>query len=110
MIVRQWHGWTLPENAEAYERLLREEIFPGIFAKNITGLRNIDLLRRPSQVGSEVEFITLLWFDSEEAIEALAGPDPEKSYVPDSARKVLARFDERACHYEVRDRIDPTGD
>ena len=26
MISRIWHGWTTPENADAYEQLLRHEI------------------------------------------------------------------------------------
>ena len=38
MICRIWHGWTKPENADAYERLLREEIFAGIAARAIPRL------------------------------------------------------------------------
>jgi len=30
MISRIWHGWTSRQNAGAYERLLRSEIFKGI--------------------------------------------------------------------------------
>jgi hypothetical protein len=37
MIGRIWHGWTKPENADRYERLLKEEIFSGIAAKKIPG-------------------------------------------------------------------------
>ena len=100
MIVRVWHGWTTPENAGAYERLLRTEIFPGIAAKNVAGYRGIRLLRRPLPTG-EVEFVTLMDFDSFEAVRAFAGEDFEQAYVPESARRVLARFDERSLHYEV---------
>ena len=39
-IKRIWHGWTTPQNAEAYRLLLRDEVFPGIEAKNIkTGVQ-----------------------------------------------------------------------
>lgn len=102
MIARIWHGWTSPENADAYERLLREEIFPGIAAKGIAGYRGIELFRRPVASG-EVEFLTLMTFDSWEAVREFGGEAFERAYVPASARKVLARFDERSQHYEVRE-------
>jgi antibiotic biosynthesis monooxygenase (ABM) superfamily enzyme len=101
MIARVWHGWTRPENADAYEALLKTEIFPGIAAKNVAGYRGIELLRRP--LGDEVEFVTIMWFDSLEAVKAFAGEDHETAYVPAKARAVLARFDARSQHYEIRD-------
>jgi hypothetical protein len=33
MICRLWHGWTTPANADAYEKLLREEVFVGIASR-----------------------------------------------------------------------------
>jgi hypothetical protein len=30
MIARLWKGWTRPEDADAYERLLREQVLPGL--------------------------------------------------------------------------------
>lgn len=104
MIGRIWHGWTTPENADTYEELLRTEIFPGIEAKDVRGYRGIRLLRRPC--GDEVEFVTLMWFDSWEAVRAFAGEDFELAYVPPEAREVLARFDERSSHYELRESRD----
>ncbi len=101
MITRIWHGWTKPENADVYENLLKTEIFPGIAAKNIPGYRSIELLRRP--VGDEVEFITMMRFDSLQAVKDFVGEDYETAYVPEKARKVLARFDERSQHYETRE-------
>jgi hypothetical protein len=101
MVARIWHGWTTAENADAYERLLREEIFPGIAAKGVAGYRRIQLLRRPLPSG-EVEFVTIMWFDSWEAVREFAGEDYERAYVPETARRVLARFDERSRHYELR--------
>jgi heme-degrading monooxygenase HmoA len=104
MVARIWHGWTTAANADAYERLLREEIFPGIAAKGVVGYRGIQLLRRPLETG-EVEFATIMWFDSLEAVRQFAGDDYERAYVPDKARAVLFRFDERSLHYEVRERL-----
>src|SRR5687767_13511096 len=98
MIVRVWHGWTNAENADVYENLLKTEIFPGIAAKNIPGYRSIELLRRNH--GAEVEFITQMRFDNLQSVKDFVGEDYEAAYVPEKARKVLSRFDERSHHYE----------
>ena len=100
MITRIWHGWTLPENADTYEDLLRTEILPGIAQKEIPGYRGGHLLRR--ELADEVEFITMLLFDSLDSVRDFMGEDYEVAYVPESARKVLARFDERSQHYDMR--------
>ena len=76
MITRIWHGWTLPENADTYESLLRTEILPGIAAKNIPGYRGVHLLRRDvtgPDYTEEVEFITILWFDSLDSVRSFMG-------------------------------------
>jgi len=101
MIARLWRGWTTPENADTYESLLRTEIFPGIVGRNISGFMRIELLRRP--VGAEVEFVTIMWFTSLDAIRTFAGADYEIAVVPPAARAVLSRFDDRSQHYEVRE-------
>ena len=103
MIARLWHGWTTLANADIYENLLKTEIFPGIAAKGVAGYRGIRLLRRMHE--KEVEFITMMEFDSWEAVKQFAGEDYERAYVPPKAREVLARFDERSQHYEVREKI-----
>lgn len=103
MIGRIWHGWTIPDNADVYENLLKTEIFPGIAAKNVQGYRSIQLFRRPFD--GEVEFITIMWFDSWDSIIQFAGDDYEKAYVPTKAREVLLRYDERSQHYEIREQI-----
>ena len=100
-IKRIWHGWTTPGNADAYERLLHDEVFPGIEAKEIPGYRGIELLRR--DLGDEVEFVTIMTFDSIENVIDFQGPDYARCYVPDAARRVLARWDEVSKHYEQRE-------
>ena len=104
MIGRIWHGWTKSENADKYERLLKEEIFPGIAAKRVVGYRSIQLFRRSLE--NEIEFITIMWFDSWDAVIQFAGEDYERAYVPPKARKVLERFDERSQHYEIKERLE----
>ena len=99
MIARLWHGWTEADKADLYEQLLKTEIFPGILAKNVSGFRRIELLR--SSLGEEVEFITIMHFDTLDAVIEFAGEDFEAAYVPTPARQLLSRFDARSRHYEV---------
>ena len=103
MIGRIWHGYTTPENAEVYENLLKEEIFTGIRNRRIPGFQEIQLLRR--DLGEEVEFITIMWFDSIDAVRLFAGDDYEVAVVPPKARAVLSRFDSLSQHYEIRERL-----
>lgn len=100
MISRIWHGYTSPANADAYEALLKDEIFHGIQEREIAGYRGIQLFRRA--LNDEVEFITVMWFGSLDAVRAFAGEDYEVAVVPLKARALLAHFDERSQHYEVR--------
>jgi heme-degrading monooxygenase HmoA len=100
MISRIWHGYTTQANADAYEDLLKREIFVGISNRSISGYRGIQLLRR--DVADGVEFITEMWFDSIDAVRQFAGDDYEQCVVPPAARKVLSHFDERSQHYEIR--------
>ncbi len=100
MISRIWHGWTTPANADTYEELLKSEIFVGIGNRKIPGYQGIQLFRR--NVDNEVEFTTVMWFDSLEAVKIFAGEDYEAAVVPPKARQVLSHFDQRSQHYEVR--------
>lgn len=102
MICRLWHGWTTVANAYAYESLLRREVFAGIAARQIAGFQGIDLVRRDGL--DEVEFVTIMWFDSIDAVRAFAGADYEVAVVPPEARKLLSRFDDRSAHYGVVER------
>lgn len=100
MISRIWHGWTTLGNADAYEALLKEEIFIGIQSRQIRGFKGIQLLRR--QAGEEVEFVTIMSFDSLDTVRDFAGEDYEVAVVPEKARALLSRFDSRSQHYEIR--------
>ena len=100
MISRIWHGYTTFDNADKYEALLKEEIFVGIQGRHIRGFKGIQLLRR--NVGEEVEFVTIMEFDSLDAVREFAGENYEKAVVPEKARVLLSHFDERSQHYEIR--------
>lgn len=104
MIARIWHGWTRRQDSDAYEKLLNEEVFAGIASKRIPGYKGIRLLRRT--VGEEDEFVTIMWFDSWEAVKQFAGDDYEQTVVPPRARALMLRFDARSRHYELREHSD----
>jgi hypothetical protein len=99
MIGRVWHGWTTHANADAFETYVRNEIWPGILARNIKGLHELQCLRldRPGHT----EFKTLMRFESIEAVQEFAGQDYTKAVVPPRARALLRRYDDRAEHFEV---------
>jgi heme-degrading monooxygenase HmoA len=97
MIARVWHGYTTPEHADAYEAMLKPELLPGI--SKVSGYRGSYLLRRPA--GAEIEFITIILWDSIEAIRAVAGADYETAVIPEARRKFLSRYDARAAHYQI---------
>lgn len=98
MIARVWHGYTKPEHAGAYEAMLKPELLPGI--SKARGYRGSYLMRR--NLGAEVEFITILLWDSIDALRAAAGHDDyETAIIPAERRRYLARFDAKAAHYEI---------
>jgi heme-degrading monooxygenase HmoA len=97
VIARLWHGWTSPENADAYEEFLRTKMFPSIH--RVKGYLGADLLRRVD--GEEIAFVTITRFESLESVRAFAGEDYEQAVVEPEARALLSRFDDRSEHYEI---------
>jgi heme-degrading monooxygenase HmoA len=103
MIARVWHGSTKPEHADAYESHLKPELLPGLSQKK--GFRGSYLLRRAA--GDEIEFITIILWDSIDDVRAIAGPDYEKAVIPEDRLPLLTRYDARAAHYEVVSTSEP---
>jgi len=97
MIARVWHGWTSGDDADAYERFLREQMFPSIH--RVPGFVGAELLRRDD--GAETAFITITRFESLESVRAFAGDDYEQAVIEPEARALLSRHDARSEHYDV---------
>jgi antibiotic biosynthesis monooxygenase (ABM) superfamily enzyme len=98
MIARIWRGWAKPADAKTYEELLRDEIFPDIAARKIKGYRGAELFVRED--GDKVEFVTLLRFDSMDAVTEFAGPEASKPVIFPKAEALITRM-EQARHYRV---------
>ena len=99
MIARIWHGWTKRADAKAYAEMLRNEIFPNIAARNIEGYHGAELFIRED--GDEVEFVTLLRFDSMDAVKEFAGTDEGKPVIYPKTEGLLTRMDDRSQHYRI---------
>jgi antibiotic biosynthesis monooxygenase (ABM) superfamily enzyme len=97
IIARVWYGYTKPQDTDAYEAMLKPELLPGI--RRFAGYRGSYLLRR--EAGEEIEFVTILLWDSIDAIRAVAGPDYEAAVIPEERRKYLSRYDAKSAHYEI---------
>ena len=96
MIARLWHGYTKPEDAPAYHKMLLESILPGIH--RIAGYNGSYVLRRDA--GAEVVFVTLTFWESLDAIREFAGPDYEQCVIAPEAAHLLTRHDKRSTHYD----------
>ncbi|HEV7372168.1 hypothetical protein [Arenibaculum sp.] len=98
MIARIWRGWVAdPEAADAYTEFVTGTFLPA--ACRIPGCRGAQVLRRI--VGDEIEFMTILRFESIDAIKAFAGEDYEVANVAPRARELLSRFEPRCAHYHL---------
>ncbi len=98
MIARIWRGWTKPADAKVYENMLRSEIFPSIAARKISGYHGAELFIRED--GNEMEFVTLLRFDSMEGVKEFAGADETRPVIYPGVEQLLTRM-KRARHYRV---------
>ena len=98
MIARIWHGWTKRSDAQTYENMLRSEILPGIAARKVNGYRGAELFILED--GDEVEFVTLLRFDSMNGVKEFAGDNESKPVIFPKAEALIARM-EQARHYRI---------
>jgi hypothetical protein len=100
MICRVWRGWTTPGNAPKYDDYLQKELFPRLERElQSQGYRGYQLLRLVR--GQEVEFMTMLWFESIENVRSFAGDSYETPVVSEKAKSLLAHFADRADHYDL---------
>ena len=100
-VARVWHGWTTVENADAYEAVVDGEVLPAIFERDIPGLVSAHLLRADKVENGEVEFTTIMWFESLGSVKNFMGENYHRAHVPENAQAVLKRFESEAKHFHV---------
>jgi len=100
VICRMWRGWTAAANADAYDAYLRNELFPRL-ARELgkRGYRGYHLLRLNRN--EEVEFVTMVWFESLEAVRSFAGEQYQTPVISETAKKLLCHYQERCDHFEL---------
>ena len=98
MIARIWKGWTTHENASIYEELFKNTVLPKV-TRGVEGYVSTNLLRRDT--GTNVEFTTVFWFESLEAVKNFAGPNFEQAVVPEQVKALMLHYEETVNHHEV---------
>ncbi len=98
MIARVWRGWTTNQNADRYERLLQEVVYPGL--RKLRGYKGGYIFRQDNS--NETEFVTVNLFESIESVRQFAGEDYETPVFEPEARRLLSRVERIARHYEVK--------
>jgi heme-degrading monooxygenase HmoA len=99
VIARTWRGWTRAEDADAYVGYLLET---GLRAYRETpGNRGAHLLRRDD--GDRVEFVTLSFWDSLEAVQRFAGEDVGRAVFYPRDDDFLVERETTVTHYVVAD-------
>jgi len=73
-------------------------VLPGL--KSVKGYRGGYVFRKDG--AEEVEFVVVNFFDSLEAVREFAGPDYSVAVFEPEARRLLAKIEPIATHYEVR--------
>lgn len=101
-LSRVWHGWTLPEDAEVYERLVTEEVLPAM--EEMKGFLGAQMMRLDRS--EETEFLVITEWDSLDAVKSFAGEDYERTSIPYEAEQLLSRFDKGPLHYRRRYKVD----
>jgi hypothetical protein len=79
---------------------LREEVLLEIAQRSIPGYKGAELFVREAD-NNEMEFITLLRFETLDAVKIFAGKDYQQPVIPPDARRLLKRHSERSLHYKV---------
>lgn len=98
-ITRIWRGWTSKENADKFQKTLTDEAIPSIESNKPKGCLGIQVLKR--ETGEEVEFTTIMLFNSLSAIKEFAGEDYEAAHIDPKVKPLLLRYDGRVAHHET---------
>jgi heme-degrading monooxygenase HmoA len=97
MIARMWRGWAPAATADDYQHHYESDVAEHL--QRVAGFSGARLLRHRD--GDEVMFTSITFFTSMDDVRAFAGTDPELAVVEETARRALARWDDRVTHHEV---------
>ena len=96
MILRSWRGRTRTADADEYLAFLHSAVLPELAELGSPGAY---ILRRDHE--GTAEFRVLSLWESMEAVQRFAGPDPERAVVLPQAARLLVDFDREVEHHEI---------
>jgi heme-degrading monooxygenase HmoA len=99
VIARIWRGWTAAADADEYVEYLQRTGIPAYRAT--PGNRGAFILRRPD--GDRVEFLTLSFWESLEAIKAFAGEPIDRAVFYPEDDRFLGERETIVTHFELFD-------
>jgi heme-degrading monooxygenase HmoA len=70
-------------------------------SSDIPGLVSAHLMRADEVENGEVEFTTIIWFESLDSVKNFMGEDYRRAHVPENAQAVLKRFESEAKHFHI---------
>lgn len=88
-------------SAAFYQAVVDGEVLPAIFDRHIPGLVGAHLMKADRVENEEVEFTTIMWFESLDSVKNFMGEDYRRAHMPENARAVLKRFDPEAKHFHL---------
>ena len=97
MISRQWRGLAKIDRSEDYIDHLRKDTFPKL--QLLAGFVDASILQR--KLANGIEFIVVTRWQSQTAIEAFAGTNPDMAVVPDNVKEMMVEYDLSVRHYTV---------
>ena len=96
-IERVWRAWASRPDADAYESLVTQDVLPAM--SRFSGYRGATLLKRDAN-DEQVEFLVITRWESLDSIREFAGDRFDAATIPRAATELLARYEDRALHYE----------
>lgn len=103
MAARIWRGAVAQADGDAYSRYMEDTGVPGY--TGTPGNQGVWMLRR--DVDDKAEFLMFTLWDSMQAIEAFAGPNPEVAvFYPEDDRFLIER-ETVVSHYNVETHATP---
>ena len=97
MIIREWRGRALPSREDEYPDHFNNTVLPHL--KTLPGFKGAQLCRR--RENDLLEFVVLTRWESLDAIQAFAGPHPERAVVEPAAIAALTDYDSSVQHHEI---------
>jgi heme-degrading monooxygenase HmoA len=97
MIARIWRGRTPASKGEEYLEYVKQTGVDQL--RSTEGNRGVYVLQRME--GDVAEIIVLSLWDSHDAINRFAGPDPEKAVYYPKDREYLLELEPHVTHYDV---------